>query len=70
MSRNQRLDSPETQDRTKYDCHLKRGKEGWRNDSEVKSTDYSCEVPEFESQQSQGGSQPFIMRSDALFRVV
>jgi hypothetical protein len=40
---------------------------GWRDDSVVKSTDYSFEGPEFKSQQPHGGSQPSVMRSDALF---
>jgi hypothetical protein len=33
----------------------------------VKSTDCSSEGPGFKSQQPQGGSQPPLMRSDALF---
>jgi hypothetical protein len=40
---------------------------GWRDGSAVKSTDCSSEGPEFKSQQPHGGSQPSIMRSDALF---
>jgi hypothetical protein len=40
---------------------------GWRNGSAVNSTDCSSEGPEFKSQQLHGGSQPSIMRSDALF---
>jgi predicted nucleic acid-binding Zn-ribbon protein len=40
---------------------------GWRDGSEVKSTDCSSEGPEFNSQQPHGGSQPCVMRSDALF---
>jgi hypothetical protein len=40
---------------------------GWRDGSVVKSTDCSTEGPEFKSQQPHGGSQPSIMRSDALF---
>ena len=40
---------------------------GWRDGSAVKSTDYSSRVPEFKSQQPHGGSQPSVMRSDALF---
>ena len=39
---------------------------GWRDGSAVKSTDCSSEGPEFKSQKSHGGSQPFIMISDAL----
>jgi hypothetical protein len=41
-------------------------KDDTRNGSEVKSTDCSSEGPEFKSQQPHGGSQPFVMRSDAL----
>ena len=33
----------------------------------VQSTVYSSKGPEFNSQQPYGGSQPFEMRSDALF---
>jgi hypothetical protein len=33
----------------------------------VKSTDCSSEGPKFKSQQPDGGSQPSVMRSDALF---
>jgi hypothetical protein len=33
----------------------------------VKSTDCSSRVPEFNSQQPHGGSQPSVMGSDALF---
>ena len=33
----------------------------------VKSTDYSSKGPEFKFQQPYGGSQPSVMRSDALF---
>jgi hypothetical protein len=40
---------------------------GWRDGSTVKSTDCSSEGPEFKSQQPHGGSQPSLMRSDALF---
>jgi hypothetical protein len=32
-----------------------------------KSTNCSSEGPEFKSQQPHGGSQPLVMRSDALF---
>jgi hypothetical protein len=35
--------------------------------SAVKSTDCSFESPEFKSQQPHGGSQPSVLRSDALF---
>ncbi|MDS4065654.1 hypothetical protein, partial [Enterococcus faecalis] len=40
---------------------------GWRDGSVVKSTDCSSRGPEFNSQQPHGGSQPSVMRSDALF---
>jgi hypothetical protein len=40
---------------------------GWRDGSEVKSTNCSSEGPEFKSQQPHGGSQPSVMRPDALF---
>jgi hypothetical protein len=40
---------------------------GWRDGSAVKSTDCSSKGSEFKSQQPHGGSQPFVMRSDALF---
>jgi hypothetical protein len=40
---------------------------GWRDGSVVKSADCSSEGPEFKSQQPHGGSQPSIMKSDALF---
>jgi hypothetical protein len=33
-------------------------KRGWRDGSEVKSTDCSSRGPEFNSQQPHGGSQP------------
>jgi hypothetical protein len=46
---------------------LKSWLRGWRDGSEVKSTDYSSRGPEFNSQQPHGGSQPSVMRSDALF---
>jgi hypothetical protein len=39
---------------------------GWRDGSAVKSTDCSSEGPEFNSQQSHGGSQPSVMGSDVL----
>jgi hypothetical protein len=45
----------------------KEKKEGWRDCSVDKSTDCSSEGPEFKSQQPHGGSQPPVMRSDALF---
>jgi hypothetical protein len=40
---------------------------GWRDDSVVKSTNCSSKSPEFKPQQPHGGSQPSVMRSDALF---
>jgi hypothetical protein len=40
---------------------------GWQDSSAGKSTDCSSEGPEFKSQQPHGGSQPSVMRSDALF---
>jgi hypothetical protein len=40
---------------------------GWRVGSVGKSTDFSSRGPEFKSQQPHGGSQPSVMRSDALF---
>jgi len=48
--------------------HLKVKRDGdWRDGSEVKSTGYSSRGPEFKSQQLHGGSQPSVMRSNALF---
>ena len=38
-----------------------------RDGSAVKNTDCSSGGPEFKSQQPHGGSQPSVMRSDALF---
>jgi len=40
---------------------------GLRYGSVVKSTDCSSRGPEFKSQKPHGGSQPSVMRSDALF---
>ena len=40
---------------------------GWWDDSVGKSTDCSSEGPEFKFQQPYGGSQPPVIRSDALF---
>jgi hypothetical protein len=40
---------------------------GWRDGSVHKSTGCSFEGPMFKSQQPHGGSQPPIVRSDALF---
>ena len=45
----------------------KNQKRGWQDGSVVKSADYSSEGPEFKSQQPRGGSQPSVMKSDALF---
>ena len=39
----------------------------WRDGSAVKSTACSSRGPEFNPQQPNGGSQPSIMGSDALF---
>ena len=47
--------------------YIIRNKMGWRNDSEIKSTGCSSRGPEFNSQQSLGGSQPSVMGSAALF---
>jgi hypothetical protein len=48
-------------------CLREKYKLGWQDGSVVKSTDCSSEGPEFKSQQPHGGSQPSIMRPDALF---
>jgi hypothetical protein len=40
---------------------------GWRDGSEVKSTDCYSRGPEFNSQQPHGSSQPSVMGSDVLF---
>jgi hypothetical protein len=48
-------------------CSKESKTRGWRDGSAVKSTDCSCKGPEFKSQQPHGGSQPSVMRSDALF---
>jgi hypothetical protein len=40
---------------------------GWRDGSAVKTTGCFPEGPEFKSQQPYGGSQPSVMRLDALF---
>jgi hypothetical protein len=39
---------------------------GWRDGSAIKSIDYSSRGSEFNSQQPHGGSQPFVMGSDAF----
>jgi hypothetical protein len=41
--------------------------QGWRDGSAGKSTDCSSKCPELKSQQPYGGSQPPVMRCDALF---
>jgi hypothetical protein len=46
---------------------IRDGLSGWWDGSAVKSTDCSSEGHEFKSQQPHGGSQPPVMRSDALF---
>ena len=46
---------------------LKGNDRGWRDGSVVKSANCSSEGPEFKSQQPHGGSQPSVMKSDALF---
>jgi hypothetical protein len=46
---------------------LKTNTWGCQDDSVGKSTDYSSEGPEFKFHLPHGGSQPPIMRSDALF---
>jgi hypothetical protein len=52
-------------------CHIylfiKKLAGDWRDGPMVKSTDYSSKGPELKSQQPHGGSQPSVMRSDALF---
>jgi hypothetical protein len=45
----------------------KKNIQGWRDGSVVKSADCSSRGPEFNSQQSHGGSQPSVMGSDVLF---
>ena len=50
-----------------WNCYLRKVALGWRDGSEVKSTDCSSRGPEFNSQQLHGGSQPSVMESDALF---
>jgi len=45
---------------------MKRISLGWRDGSVVKSTNCSSRGPEFKSQQPHGGSQPSVIRSDAL----
>jgi hypothetical protein len=45
----------------------KHTRQGWRNGSAVKHTDYSSRGLEFNSQQPHSVSQPSIMGSNALF---
>jgi hypothetical protein len=44
-----------------------KSKSRWRDGSVVKGTDYSYQGPEFNSQQSYGGSQASLIGSAALF---
>jgi len=46
---------------------IKRNMTGWRDGSEVKTTDCSSRGPEFKSQQPHGGSKPSVRRSDVVF---
>jgi hypothetical protein len=49
-------------------ARIKREKEGgWRDSSVVRNTGCSSRDPEFNFQQSHGGSQPSVMGSDVLF---
>ena len=50
-----------------FPCSLKFGFLGWRDGSVIKRTDCSYRGPEFNSQQPNGGSQPFVMGYNALF---
>jgi hypothetical protein len=69
--------SPSTKLKSKWnkDFHVKpdtlilieKKVEGWRDGSAGKSTDCSSKGHEFKSQQPYGGSQPSLIRSDALF---
>jgi len=59
--------SPELATKWAKKISIKSKTMGWRDGSEVKSTDCSSRDPEFKSQQPHGGSQPSVMRSDALF---
>jgi hypothetical protein len=47
--------------------NLKKNQRGWRDGSVVMSTACSSEGLKFISQQPHGGSQPPVMRTDALF---
>jgi hypothetical protein len=50
-----------------YIDHTKMNNKGWRDGSAVKSADCSSEGHEFKYQQPHDGSQPSVIRSDALF---
>jgi hypothetical protein len=50
-----------------YSLFLKALLVGWKDGSEVKSTGCSSRDPEFNSHKPHSGSQPSIMKSDALF---
>jgi hypothetical protein len=50
-----------------FSCQVKFHCGGWRDGSEVESSDCSSRGPEFKSQQPHGGSQPSVMSSDVLF---
>jgi hypothetical protein len=52
---------------SKKSCFRNKVHRGWRDGSAVESTGCSSRGPKFNSQQSHGGSQSLIMRSDALF---
>jgi hypothetical protein len=45
---------------------VSKNQQGWRDGTEVKSTGCSSRGPEFNSQQSHGGSQPSVMGTGAL----
>jgi len=61
------IEYQDSQSITKKSCLKKKQKQGWRDGSEVRSTECSSRCPEFKSQQPYGDSQPSVMRSDALF---
>ena len=50
-----------------FDFQLRMLYWGWWDGSAVKSADCSSKGPEFKSQKPHGGSQPPVMKSDALF---
>jgi hypothetical protein len=52
---------------TLYNQGLEEMDRGWWDGSAVRSADCSSKGPEFTSQQPHGGSQPSVMKSDALF---